>query len=86
MTSKVKNAVSRSEEFQALGEVLSGVLNEIYGGEMCFFLLATPANTDKGVSDYISNTRRDDGIEMLTETIQRLKSGETIPEPTHGMQ
>ena len=55
-------------------------LKKMYGVDMGFFLVAVPfGDGSEGVSDYIGNIDRKDGIEALRATADRLETNQTIP-------
>jgi len=69
-----------SEELlRALAEGISEVLPKIYKKEMGFMLVVSPFGEDSPIADYIGNCKREDGIEWLRETADRLEQGQDIP-------
>ncbi len=69
----------QEEGLQVIAQVLNDTLPKIYGVQMGFFLVVTPYDTEKPVCDYIGNAHREDAIEWLRETADRLEAGKDIP-------
>jgi len=76
----------QEDQIRELGEFLNGVLTELYGVKMGFFLNVTPFNSDVGVCDYISNISRETAVELMKETIQNFENDQVIPAAIKGQK
>jgi hypothetical protein len=65
---------------QAIGQGIEDALSLIYGQRMGFALLVfTFGEPEGGGADYISNAVREDMIQHLRDTANRLEAREDIP-------
>ncbi|MDO6426208.1 hypothetical protein Q4489_04250 [Thalassotalea sp. 1_MG-2023] len=58
---------------------INEALEITYGQKMGFVLVATPFNESNAISDYIGNIDRENVIELMRETADRLEQNQTIP-------
>lgn len=70
--------LDQEESLRIIADSIAEILPKIYGQEMGFFLCVTPLNEKDGIADYIANCVREDGIEWLRETADRLENNEEI--------
>lgn len=72
-------ATEKELDLREIAIILEKELEYSYGEPMGFILLVTPWSTGNSVCDYISNGNRNNCIDWLKETAQRLENNETIP-------
>lgn len=63
--------IKLSQKLQALANGLEDVLDEIYGARVGFVIVVTPFGKAKSEAQYISNTKREDGVDMLKTLFKR---------------
>lgn len=73
--------MKNDEYLQMLAEAISSSLDQTYKRHMGFALLIFEFDSDK--ADYISNSQRNNMVDALRETADRIERGETIG-PTIG--
>lgn len=64
---------------EILAGAISESLDESYEKHMGFALLVFDFNSD--MADYISNSERDNMVQALRETADRIEKNETMPPP-----
>lgn len=69
----------QEENLRLLASKVDSSAHAIYGQKMGFFLVIAPFGADKGISDYIGNSNREDAIKWMRETADRLESDQVIP-------
>jgi hypothetical protein len=67
----MSDSLNLSIRLQAIAQALEDTLNEA-SGEHCPFVLVCQAD---GVAQYVSNTARDDGRELIESLLARWKAG-----------
>ena len=77
MESTFKSLKEKDKMLNGIAYALDETFKEIYGKRMGFFISVFEFNTE-GISDYISNGKREDMIKALEETVRRFKNEETI--------
>lgn len=72
--------MQQEREMRNLAKRIERDLKKMYGMDMGFFIVTVPfGNGSMGVSDYIGNVHRKEGIEMMRATADRLETNQTIP-------
>lgn len=71
--------IKREKALNVFAQVLSEVVDQLYGEKMCFFLSVFPPNNEDAVADYVSNAKREEGIKALKITIKRFEEEAVIP-------
>lgn len=69
---------TQEEGLRIVANVIGDFIDKLYQQPMGFFICVTPLNSDEGVSDYIANCEREDGIKWLRETADRIERNESI--------
>ena len=72
-------ATKRENELKRVAGMLNVLLHDIYGCEMGFILLVSTQNTTETVADFVGNSRREDSIAWMKETIERFEADEIMP-------
>ena len=73
------NTPKQQKDLKQLAKFIDLTLEEISGERMGYFLCLTSFNDD-GVAGFISNINKKHAIEMMEETLERLKADESIYE------
>ena len=66
-------------QMRALAKMVERTLADMYGQRMAFFLVTAPFGDGERVSDYIGNSCREDGINLMKTTVSRLEKNQDIP-------
>ena len=69
---------NQEEDLRSLARAVEPILAQIYGKKMAFFLCVSEFGNE-GVADFIGNAQRESSIEMMQETVNRLKANQDIP-------
>lgn len=73
--------MNNDEFLRAYAEATDEIFEETYGVRMGFAIIVFPFGS--GVADYISNAQRENMIDTLRETADRIEKKDTIP-PAEG--